>query len=129
MTPIEAVKKSLALADARGEPYVCATVELKRKDLRATVEALEEAQAEAMTHVTEWGLGRLVLGRSSPKTMREWELRADVRACDGVKLKDRFRSATTILSGLVLRRLPTCPRCAVLRDEALEGRLPARNSP
>jgi hypothetical protein len=72
-----------------------------------------------MTHVTEWGLGRLVLGRSSPKTMREWKLRADTRACDGVKVKPRH-----YLSVSVLQRLPTCPRCAVLRDEALEGRLP-----
>jgi GTP1/Obg family GTP-binding protein len=60
MNPIEAVKKSLAIADARGEPYVCATVELKRKDLRATVEALEEAQAEAaeciefLRNLSEW---------------------------------------------------------------------------
>lgn len=79
------------------------------------------------THVTEWGLGRLVLGRSSPKTMREWKLRPDTRACDGVKVKSRsYEDRTVILSATAERRVPTCPRCAVLRDEALEGRLPAR---
>ena len=79
----------------------------------------------SLTHVTEWGLGRLVLGRSSPKTMREWKLRPDTRACDGVRVKPRsYGDRTVILSATAERRVPTCPRCAVLRDEALEGRLP-----
>lgn len=79
------------------------------------------------THVTEWGLGRIVLGKSSPKTMREWKLRPDTRACDGVKVKSRnYGDRTVILSVSTERRVPTCPRCAVMRDEALEGRLPTR---
>ena len=81
------------------------------------------------THVTEWGLGRIVLGRSSPKTMREWKLRPDTRACDGVRVKPRsYGDRTVILSATAERRIPTCPRCAVLRDEALEGRLPKREA-
>ena len=81
----------------------------------------------AVTHVTEWGLGRLVLGKSSPKTMKAWGLKADTRACDGVKVKTRnYKERTLILSVMAERRVPTCPRCAVMRDEALEGRLPKR---
>jgi len=39
-----------------------------------------------------------------------------------------YGDRTVILSATAERRIPTCPRCAVLRDEALEGRLPKREA-
>lgn len=43
---LESVKHSLALADQRGEPFVCATVHLRRDDLRAVLAEVERLRAE-----------------------------------------------------------------------------------
>jgi len=52
-------------------------------------------------------------------------------ACDGTPAGGRYfvnlystPKGDVLLSASTPRLVPTCPRCAVLRDEALEGRLP-----
>lgn len=99
--------------------------------------------AVSVTHVTEWGLadcaGRLrPIGRSLTRAammarMKRLGLRRDTVACDGTAVAGRFRAKAgewvggdVILSANTTSTIPTCPRCAVLRDEALEGRLPKR---
>jgi len=88
------------------------------------------------THVTEFGLGLCagvvptagwygnIMAREA---LRARGLRADTRACDGAEVELPGHDA--MLTANTPFRVPTCPRCAVLRDEALEGRLPARKSP
>jgi len=87
------------------------------------------------THVTEFGLG--VCAGVPSGLMRESGLRPDTRACgdigqpfDGSGGLARYigvdQCGDTILTIRTPLAVPTCPRCAVLRDEALEGRLPAR---
>jgi hypothetical protein len=89
-----------------------------------------------MTHVTEWGLGLCAgivdfhepappEGRTS--TLLDVGLRPDTLACTGEKFTDADVDEgriQRILSAFANKKIPTCPRCAVLRDEALEGRLP-----
>lgn len=100
----------------------------------------------AVTHVTEWGLadcaGRLrPHGRSTTRgamkaRMKRLGLRADVVACDGSYAGGRGRAKAgndwvggdVVLTTHTAKTIPTCPRCAVLRDEALEGRLPVRGT-
>lgn len=99
-----------------------------------------------VTHVTEWGLADCAgvlrppgvsLRRGNIKRrMKRLGLRVDTVACDGSSAVGRLHSPpfklTTrdvILTTNTKSTVPTCPRCAVLRDEALEGRLPARRSP
>jgi len=79
------------------------------------------------THVTEFGLGLcagIVPTDGRYANMRARGLRADTRACDESEVKVPGRDA--LLTVVTPTTIPTCPRCAVLRDEALEGRLPAR---
>ena len=96
------------------------------------------------THVTEWGLADCAgvlrppgvsLRRANIKRrMSRRGLRADTVACDGSDAGGRFRSTLVvensvrdvILTSFTKGTIPTCPRCAVMRDDALEGRLPRR---
>ena len=75
------------------------------------------------THVTELGLGSAA-GLSALE-MAECGLRSMTLACSG-RSADEARGCVLVFA---VDTIPTCPRCAVLRDEALEGRLPARKSP
>lgn len=91
-----------------------------------------------MKHVTEWGLGLCagVAGEGKPTALVDRRalleargLRPDTIACTGAKFTDDDIDSgriERILSAYVRSSLPTCPRCAVLRDAALEGRLPPR---
>lgn len=100
-----------------------------------------------LTHVTEWGLA-WVAGRLMPKgasarrrnvkaRMKRLGLRMDTVACDGSDCTTGTRYITrslvsasgwtnndVILASRTATTVPTCPRCAVLRDAALEGKLP-----
>lgn len=97
-----------------------------------------------LTHVTEWGLG-LCAGmlededwlpsEGEASRLREVGLRPDTVACDGLPSDGAIGGgphSPTVDGGDVftlrhcLRGIPTCPACAVLRDAALEGRLPER---
>lgn len=96
------------------------------------------------THVTEWGLadcagvllppGRSRLYRNVRARMKRLGLHRDVVACDGSSSAGRLRwnigiivdDGDVILTKHAIATVPSCPRCAVLRDEALEGRLPKR---
>lgn len=93
------------------------------------------ARETHVTHVTEFGLG-LCAGLLSGRLL-ESGLRPDARACgdigqpfDGSGGSVRYigidQCGDTILTIRAPHTVPTCPRCAVLRDEALEGRLPKR---
>lgn len=81
----------------------------------------------SFTHVTEFGL-RYCAGLEAAH--RRTTLLADTVACTGelvcetaLLYPDNF-----LFSEDAVVRVPTCPRCAVLRDEALEGRLPKRET-
>lgn len=86
------------------------------------------------THVTEWGLYLLatspstrVVGGLSEALIAEMEAAGFNAACvactsDALAVGD----GPAIGYHDILTTVPTCPRCAVLRDEALEGRLPKR---
>ena len=80
------------------------------------------------THVTEWGLYLLATRPSDPleglsglliDEMERAGFRASVSGCGS-------ESAASVSYHAIRTTVPTCPRCAVLRDEALEGRLPKR---
>lgn len=60
------------------------------------------------------------------RVLRAHGLRPDTRACDQGEVEMPGHDA--ILTSLTPSRVPTCPRCAVMRDEALEGRLPKREA-
>jgi hypothetical protein len=88
-----------------------------------------------LTHVTEFGLG--LCARIDMRSLRERGLRPDTRACgdigqpfDGSGGSARYigvdQCGDTILTLHTQNRVPTCPRCAVLRDMALSGVLPER---
>ena len=97
-----------------------------------------------MTHVTEFGLAdcagvlltpdRSRLLKNVARRMGRLGLRRDTVACDGSSASGRLRSELVkeraqrdvIMTMRTRSTVPTCPRCAVLRDEALEGRLPNR---
>lgn len=70
-----------------------------------------------MTHATLRGIERLQRGSARVHTTQL------LSACEG-----RAIDAGEVACGgsPTVDRIPTCPRCAVLRDEALEGRLPNR---
>ena len=70
------------------------------------------------THVTEWGL--VACSGMSAEEGERSGMRCMTVACGAPFYGDSHVvvAPTTI---------PTCPRCAVLRDEALEGRLPVRS--
>lgn len=70
-----------------------------------------------LTHVTEWGLAACA-GVNTNMALYGTALRAMTVACTGEPAERR--------SDLVFAvdTVPTCPRCAVLRDAALEGKLP-----
>ena len=78
------------------------------------------------THVTEWGLG-VCTGLQIP-IHKSTGLRMDTVACMGMELcnTDLSYPSDVLFSEDAAVQVPTCPRCAVLRDEALEGRLPKR---
>lgn len=87
------------------------------------------------THVTEFGLGLCAgivptvgwhANVPARAVLRERGLRPDTRACDGAEVEVPGNDAMLTVS--TPRAVPTCPRCAVLRDEALEGRLPKREA-
>lgn len=91
----------------------------------------------SITHVTEWGLGlcaRIADYSAASSVDRRAlliarGLRPDTIACTGVKFTDDDIDSGRIdrvLSAFARSRLPSCPKCAVLRDAALEGRLPQR---
>ena len=91
---------------------------------------MAEGHAVSLTHLTEWGVGtmlgaRLVAAKDAIGVQREFEalgLRPDKAACDGHPVSISGR----VPSGQPDHHIPTCPRCAVLRDEVLEtGRVPA----
>jgi len=88
-----------------------------------------------LTHVTEVGLmacaGRL-FPRGASRTRAAIRARArrlglclDVVACDSSPAGGRYAS-DVIMSVFTAHQMPTCPRCAVLRDMALSGVLPER---
>jgi hypothetical protein len=67
-----------------------------------------------LTHATVRGLAAL---RGA-----QWRsLPSDVAACDNQYLP-ALGSWGTVPADLLHATIPTCPRCAVLRDAALEGR-------
>ena len=88
----------------------------------------------SVTHATEFGLGFCARvngeARGGPKATARFKaagLRGDTRACDGSPaVYNHDRGDWCHLSITLHDKVPTCPRCAVLRDEALEGRLPVR---
>lgn len=69
------------------------------------------------THVTEWGL--VACSGMSAEEGERSGMRCMTVAC-GAPLLDEAEVVVAVIT------VPTCPRCAVLRDEALEGRLPQR---
>lgn len=83
------------------------------------------------THVTEFGLG-LCAGVTTrpglPWGRLQLELsglRPDRIACNGALWEDPEPEEQEVIPTILCQsRVPTCPRCAVLRDAALEGRLP-----
>lgn len=88
------------------------------------------------THVTEWGLYLLAtrpptdppegLSFRSNDEMERAE-RAGFKA--GVSGCGAESGGNDVAYHVIRTTIPTCPRCAVLRDEALEGKLPPRKSP
>jgi hypothetical protein len=77
------------------------------------------------THMTEYGVA-VCLDASRRDSIRDrgeaLGLRPDRAACNGMLISVYDR----VLSMFTATRLPTCLRCAVLRDEALETqRVPA----
>lgn len=76
-----------------------------------------------LTHVTEIGLGS-VMGMDAMR-MAAHGLRPMTVACTGLAISDLGWGRCVFAGGDII---PTCPRCAVLRDEALEGRLPKRGA-
>lgn len=104
-------------------------------------DALDESTV--VKHLTEWGLGLCfakVTGQVVPvieggdfgaldaSRRHDWflshGLRADTVACDGRQRTEGAWFEQVYPSASALATVPTCPRCAVLRDAALEGRLP-----
>lgn len=96
-------------------------------------------------HVTEWGLGLCwawATGVTIPPVTTEsgayratrdreaWfarhGLRPDTVACTGSQRVEGAWFEHVIASITAVSTVPTCQRCAVLRDAALEGRLPER---
>ena len=71
-----------------------------------------------LTHATMRGLERLRYGSPFTQTPQL------VRACDGVEIEDDGHHRAKVACGgsPTADEIPTCPACAVLRDEALEGR-------
>jgi hypothetical protein len=71
-----------------------------------------------LTHATLRGLERLRYGSPFTQTPQL------VRACDGVEIADEatWRAVAEVACGgsPEADTIPTCPRCAVLRDAALE---------
>jgi hypothetical protein len=71
-----------------------------------------------LTHATVWGWTHLRSGLMQERDTPDW-----VRACDGARCSDSTGRDITLIPADYLRNtIPTCPRCAVLRDAALEGR-------
>jgi len=68
------------------------------------------------THVTEWELG-FCAGLLDSAACEAVGLRWLTVACSG---------DDSVAMDAITFEVPTCPRCAVLRDEALEGKLPKR---
>ena len=77
------------------------------------------------THVTEYGLG-LCAGLSDSEAMLDAGLHPSTVACTGIGMAPQWATGQVIFGGHAPNTVPTCPRCAVMRDEALEGRLPKR---
>ena len=84
------------------------------------------------THVTEWGLYMLATRPPSDPLTSLWSYEIDEMTRAGYLANYAACADLRIVEsehiGFHLTRttVPTCPRCAVLRDEALEGRLPKR---
>ena len=76
-------------------------------------------------HVTEWALGECVFGTSDEQSIDRAGFRWATVACDGSNSVPRV-DCVGFDEG-VREVILTCPRCAVLRDAALEGRLPQRD--
>jgi len=82
-----------------------------------------------LTHLTEWGLGVCAGIPLYKKDLAMAGLRPDTHACSGRRESSEGIDwlEETLLSGKAKVVVPTCPRCAVLRDEALAtGVVPAR---
>ena len=97
-----------------------------------------------ITHVTEWGLADCAgilfqPGRSRSRQaviarLKRRGLHRDTVACDGSAVNGRclgenpppagWSSGDVIFTTRTTKVVPTCERCSVLRDAALEGRLP-----
>ncbi len=101
--------------------------------LAAQMRLLATYPREHVTHVTETGLA-ICANRLFPRgasrsraavrsRMRRLGLRVDTVACDGTPSGGRY-ARDVIMSAFTASKVPTCPRCAVLRDAALEGKLP-----
>jgi hypothetical protein len=63
------------------------------------------------------GLARL----RGVQTDIEW-----VRACDGVRALSSSQLGSFVMACRITDTVPTCPKCAVMRDEALEVQEVAR---
>lgn len=81
-------------------------------------------------HATEFGIGfcaqlnvvdgRPVYGKSAMRLFRKHGLRGDTRACDGKRIVNaEYDRKEVIFSMFLPSSVPSCPKCAVLRDEAL----------
>jgi len=92
------------------------------------------------THVTEWGLYMLATSPStrvvdglSDALITEMEAAGFNAACAACT-SEALAVALAVGDGPdigyhdIHTTVPTCPRCAVLRDEALDGRLPKREA-
>lgn len=83
-----------------------------------------------MRHATEFGIGfcaRLnvvdgnpVHGMKAMRLFRKHGLRGDTRACDGKRIVNaEYERRGVIFSMFLPSMVPSCPKCAVLRDQAL----------
>jgi hypothetical protein len=109
-----------------------------RRDVRIAIPAdgsIGADDGEAVTtHVTEFGLGLCAGVTNRPglpfgrMVLEAQGLRPDRIACNGARWEDPEPEGQQVIPSVQCRsRVPTCPRCAVLRDAALEGRLPQRS--
>lgn len=92
------------------------------------------------THVTEWGLavcadllypkGRSHSHPAAMARMRRLGLRKNAQACDGSDVMGRWLPSgeveptnmqCVLFTVLSRNRIPSCPRCQMLRESALQG--------
>lgn len=92
------------------------------------------------THITEWGLavcmgllyppGRSHSHSAAVARMRRLKLRKNTQACDGADVMGRWlpsgeveptNAQCVLFTALSRSRIPSCTRCQMLRESALQG--------